>query len=88
MFFRGCKKSSKIMFILCLTFSSLDIVLTVLSMFFPILKGPLNFLPIAILVFVVMPLFILPLIFELSRAFIKNAHKPDPSPSSDLPRGE
>ena len=77
MLFRVWKKSSKIMIVLSFAFSNLVIVLSVLSMFFPILKGPLNFLPIAILAFLVLPLLIFPLVFEISRATIRSAHKPD-----------
>lgn len=68
MLFRGSKKSPLIMLAICAALNGLAFVLTVLSMFFPILKGPLNFLPIAIMVFLALPLLVIVLVIELSRA--------------------
>jgi len=85
MLFRGCQKSSKVMFVLSFAFSNLGIVLAVLSMFFPILKGPLNFLPIAIMAVLALPLFIIPLVFELIRSIKKPDQNQTASMNVDLP---
>lgn len=67
MLFRGCQKSSKLMFILSFALSFLAVVLSVLSMFFPILKGAFYFLPLG-LVSVAVLLFVIPLSLELSKS--------------------
>lgn len=65
MLFRGCKKSSKIMFVFSFGLSFLGTLVIVLSMLFPILKGPLVFLPTAVIGFLALPLLTIPLALEL-----------------------
>ena len=84
MLFRGSKKSPLIMLAICAALNGLAFVLTVLSMFLPILKGPLNFLPIAIMVFLALPLLVIVLVIELSRAIKGIAQKRAASANADL----
>jgi hypothetical protein len=84
MLFRGCKKSSKIMFALSFTLAFLGTVLSVLSMFFPILRGPRIFLLVALPI-VAIPLFIFPLLFELSRKNKTKTYNQTASLNRDFP---